>query len=41
MECIEVGQGKENFVVSVKKIGYSLNDQIIRPAQVVVGKTQN
>ncbi len=41
MECIQTSDGKDGFVVSVKKTGYSLNDQIIRPAQVVVGKTSN
>ena len=39
MECIEVVKGKENQVISVKKIGYKLNDHVIRPAQVTVGKT--
>lgn len=38
MECTEIGEGLENQVLAVKKIGYSINDQIIRPAQVVVGK---
>lgn len=37
MECIETTQGKENFVVDVKKLGYKLNGHIIRPAQVSVG----
>ena len=39
MECIEVVDGHENFVVEVKKLGYKLNGHVIRPAQVSVGKT--
>ena len=39
MECIEVVDGPENFVVEVKKLGYQLNGHVIRPAQVSVGKT--
>jgi molecular chaperone GrpE len=39
MDCIEVVKGKENQVISVKKIGYKLNGHIIRPAQVTVGKS--
>lgn len=38
MECISTTEGEENKVVSVHKIGYSLNGQVIRPAQVIVGK---
>ena len=38
MECTQVADGKDGFVVSVNKVGYSINDQVIRPAQVVVGK---
>lgn len=38
MHCLDSVEGKENQVVSVKKIGYKLNDQILRPAEVVVGK---
>jgi len=40
MECIEVVEGKENFVIEVKKLGYKLNGHVIRPAQVTVGKTE-
>jgi len=39
MECIETVEGKENFVIEVKKLGYKLNGHVIRPAQVSVGKT--
>jgi molecular chaperone GrpE len=40
MECIEVVKGKNDQVISVKKIGYKLNGHLIRPAQVSVGKTE-
>lgn len=38
MECISITKGEENQVISVKKRGYTLNGQLIRPAQVIVGK---
>lgn len=38
MECIDTAEGKENSIVSVKKTGYTFNGQVIRPAQVVVGR---
>lgn len=41
MECIKIDQGKDNHVLIVSKKGYSLNGQIIRPAQVIVGKKAN
>ena len=41
MECVEVVKGKDDHVISVKKIGYKLNGHVIRPAQVSVGKTEN
>lgn len=41
MECIETVEGKENFVIEVKKLGYKLNGHVIRPAQVSVGKTSD
>ena len=41
MECIEVVEGKTNFVIDVKKIGYKLNGHVIRPAQVSVGKNSD
>lgn len=41
MECIEVVEGKTNFVIDVKKIGYKLNGHVIRPAQVSVGKSND
>ncbi len=38
MECVQVVEGKENYVISVKKPGYKLNGHVIRPSQVTVGK---
>jgi len=38
MECVDTADGKENSVISVKKRGYSYNGQVVRPAQVVVGR---
>ena len=38
MECIETADGKDNSIITVKKTGYTLNGQVIRPAQVIVGK---
>jgi molecular chaperone GrpE len=39
MECVETASGEDNKVIIVRKLGYKLNGQIIRPAQVVVGKS--
>lgn len=39
MECIEIVEGKNNYVILVKKPGYKLNGHVIRPAQVAVGKS--
>ena len=41
MECLEVQKGIQNQVLEVRKKGYKLNGQVIRPAQVVVGKQSN
>lgn len=38
MTCISTAVGEENIVLVVHKVGYKLDDQIIRPAEVVVGK---
>lgn len=38
MECIDTTEAKDNSIVSVKKIGYVFNGQVLRPAQVVVGR---
>ncbi len=39
MEAIQTVEGEENKVVEEVKAGYTLNDDVIRPAQVVVGKS--
>jgi molecular chaperone GrpE len=38
MDCVDVAEGKQDHIVSVRKIGYRLNNHIIRPVQVVVGR---
>lgn len=38
MDCIEVVDGPQDKVVEVKKTGYLLNDHVIRPSQVSVGR---
>ena len=39
MDCFQVTDGKDNYVISVKKTGYKLNGHVIRPSQVIVGKS--
>lgn len=38
MSCIGTQEGPANQVLIVHKIGYKLHDEILRPAEVVVGK---
>lgn len=38
MDCVQAVPGEDDQVVEVKKKGYKLNGQVIRPAQVTVGK---
>ena len=38
MECIETVEGEEGKVVEETRTGYRLYDQVLRPAQVKVGK---
>ena len=38
MDCVDVAKGRQDHVVSIRKRGYTLNDHVIRPAQVVVGR---
>ncbi|MFA4826929.1 MAG: nucleotide exchange factor GrpE [Candidatus Shapirobacteria bacterium] len=38
MECIEAVEGEKDKVVEIKKRGYLLNGQCLRPAQVSVGR---
>jgi molecular chaperone GrpE len=40
MECVTTQTGEENKVLSIYKKGYTLNGQVIRPAQVIVGKLE-
>lgn len=40
MECLGVGEGEENKVVEELRAGYMLNDRLLRPAQVKVGKSE-
>ena len=39
MDCVQIDKGKDNYVISVKKTGYKLNGHVVRPSQVVVGKS--
>jgi len=39
MECTEISAGEDNKVITVRKLGYKLNGHVIRPSQVVVGKS--
>ncbi len=41
MECILVKEGEENKVLEEVRSGFIMNDRVIRPAQVVVGRQQN
>jgi molecular chaperone GrpE len=38
MECVSTLEGEDNLVLSVHRRGYTLNGQVIRPSQVIVGK---
>lgn len=38
MDCLQVVEGEDNKVIEVRKRGYLLNGQCLRPAQVTVGK---
>ncbi|MCW1948991.1 MAG: nucleotide exchange factor GrpE [Candidatus Shapirobacteria bacterium] len=39
MECTEAVAGEDNKVITVRKLGYKLNGHVVRPAQVVVGRS--
>ncbi|MBI2621117.1 MAG: nucleotide exchange factor GrpE [Candidatus Levybacteria bacterium] len=41
MECVRVAEGEEGKVLEEIRPGFSLNGEILRPAQVVVGKQTN
>ena len=38
MEAVGTAEGEENKVIEETRVGYMLFDQILRPAQVIVGK---
>lgn len=38
MEVVTTGEGKENTVVDEMRAGYMLGENVLRPAQVIVGK---
>ena len=38
MECVHVADGDDGKVVEEVKLGYTLYDKVLRPAQVIVGK---
>ena len=40
MEAVEVGEGEEGKVLSEVRAGYLLNGEVLRPAQVKVGKKE-
>lgn len=37
MECVSVQEGEENKILEEVKKGYIMNDNVLRPAQVIVG----
>ena len=41
MECVATVEGEEGKVIEELKPGYLLNDSVLRPAQVSVGKSSN
>jgi molecular chaperone GrpE len=40
MECVVIEEGDENKVLEEMLAGYMLNDKVLRPAQVKVGKSE-
>jgi molecular chaperone GrpE len=39
-EAVDVAEGEEGQVVKIVQRGYTLNDRVVRPAKVIVGKAQ-
>ena len=37
-ECLEIVPGKKDLIISLAQKGYLLNDKVLRPARVKVGK---
>lgn len=40
MECVSTTEGKENIVIDEARAGYRINEIVLRPAQVIVGKKE-
>lgn len=40
MECVAIDEGEENKVLEELRVGYMLNDKVLRPAQVKVGSAK-
>ncbi len=38
MECVEVVEGEQDQVVTVSQVGYKLDEKVLRPAKVTVGR---
>ncbi|MFH1602038.1 MAG: nucleotide exchange factor GrpE [Candidatus Shapirobacteria bacterium] len=38
MDCVEMGEGKQNLVVKTLNKGYTLDGRVVRPAKVRVGQ---
>lgn len=41
MECVTTEEGEEGKVLEELRAGYKLDDKVLRPAQVIVGRTSN
>lgn len=41
MECVSVQEGEEEKILEEIRPGFIMNDRVIRPAQVIVGRQQN
>lgn len=40
MECVTTEEGEENNVLKELRAGYMLSDKVLRPAQVIVGRSE-
>ncbi len=38
-EAVDIRAGEDNKILEVARKGYKLNEKVVRPAQVVVGKS--
>ena len=41
MECVTTREGEEGKVLEEIRVGFTLGDKVLRPAQVIVGKVTN